>query len=87
MDRLIELLPELWAATFETLYVVSLAQKAIEEVVLFELRDVVFVVFGALFFSRARGRNLGVLVGWFGGEGRKRDGRAGGECNPQKPMP
>ena len=25
MDRLIDLLPELWSATFETLYVVSLA--------------------------------------------------------------
>jgi hypothetical protein len=48
----------------------------------------VLVVFGALFFSRrAGGRYLGVLGGWFGGEGRERDERTNGQSNPQKPVP
>jgi len=73
------------------LYVVFFAQKAVEEVVFFELRDVVLVVFGALLFgSAAVSCELGVLAvlrGGFLGEGRQGEGTRGGQSYPQKPVP
>ena len=67
-----------------------LAQKAVEEVVFFELRDVVLVVFGALLFGRVpelASSAWDVFGGWFVGERRQRDGTTGGQSNPQKPIP